>query len=379
MAEDKGKRKTPMSRKTKIILSAVAAAVVVTAIVIGIWVVSHKLSQKEYTRYMSEADKYMTEKDYDNAILTYEKAIEAAPKEAEAYEQIASVYMELDKFNQAEYYLNLGLGRVTNSGKLKYLLKKFSQYRENSTKEEIWHDNSEKLELEEEEVTVKVQGTIIDAVTGKGVTDASLTAVMVKGKDGGKPKNQESAIGRTKANGSYELAMAEGEYQITVTAEGYIEEIFEIEVKDKDIKNENFTISPELNEGEIRIVLEWGASPSDLDAYLFKNSLSDQSPVYFGGKGSESKGAELDIDDRNGYGPETITIYDTQSTWIYGVQDYTHTEMGIADSGVTVKVYIPGKTPKIYTAPTGDGAYWTVCKISNGEVTDIDNLGNSFQ
>ena len=102
-------------------------------------------------------------------------------------------------------------------------------------------------------------------------------------------------------------------------------------------------------------------------------------PVYFGNKGSESIGATLDVDDRSGYGPETITITDTASTWYIGVHNYSFNSMNeLSASLATIKVYTVGVEPKVYSVPQGTGEFWTVCKISGGTVTDINKIGRSF-
>ena len=44
-----------------------------------------------------------------------------------------------------------------------------------------------------------------------------------------------------------------------------------------DARGLNFTISPELEEGEIRIVLTWSARPVDLDAHLEGTGSGGQS------------------------------------------------------------------------------------------------------
>lgn len=368
--------KTPMKKSTKVILITVAALLLILAAAGGIWLVNQKLSQDEYTKQMKNADKYLANKDYDKAILAYEKAIQADPGEAGAYEEIAQIYISLSNVKKAEYYLNLGIKKASDTGRLRFMLKKVLG--STDAPAVLTEDKNEEEEVEEEEGTqYKVSGVIVDAVTGKGVADANITAALAK--ESGNGETAENGSARSKASGSYELKLGAGKYNVMVRKDGYIEETFSLEVKDKELKNQNFTISPELGKGEIRIVLDWGASPRDLDAYLFADSVQNSYPVYFGDKGSQSKGAMLDIDDRDGYGPETITIYDTSRTWIYGVQDFTDSHTGLGRSQAQVKVYIPGQEPKVYTPPAGEGDYWTVCRIANGTVSDIGYLGGGFR
>ncbi len=369
-----------MKKKRKWLFLALGIFVVVIAAVIGIRIVSSQINRKEYTEQIEQAEKYLAEQDFENAILCYEAAIDANPDDESAYLGIAETYMEMSRPSQARYYLNLGMKRVSNSGQLQFMLNKVldgtweSKYRKS---EEVTEEEKE-TEEEEEIQTVKVKGTIVDAVTGSGVPDATVTAVLTQKPEESQVEDNFQASADTKASGQYELELPAGTYRVEVLSEGYIEEQFEMTVADQNITNQNFTISPELEEGEIRIVLEWGAQPTDLDAYLFKNKFNIGDPVFFGDKGSESFGAMLDVDDRNGFGPETITIYDVGQTWYYGVHDYTESENGLAASGATVKVYLPGEEPRTYTVPSGDGDCWSVCKIAGGQIQEINKIGNMF-
>lgn len=370
-----------MKSKRKWIFPILGILIVAAAVAAGIFFVNKQTSRKEYTQQIQQAEKYLAEQDFENAILCYEAAIEADSGDEDAYLGIAEAYMEMSMPSRARYYLNLGLDHVSGSGQLQYMLSRVMEGTwESRFAVSIEGEEQEEEETEEEKelVTYKVKGIIVDAVTGSGVPDTTVTAVMTEKPSDSQAEDDFQASTGTKANGQYELELPEGTYRIEVICSGYIQEQFELTVSEQDIKNQNFTISPELAEGEIRIVLEWGAHPSDLDAYLFKNRFNSSNPVYFAAKGSEASGVMLDVDDRNGYGPETITIYDTGGNWCYGVHDFTESGNGLGASGATVKVYIPGEDPKTYTVPPGDGNYWTVCMISNGQLRDINKIGHSF-
>ncbi|MCW8631650.1 hypothetical protein OQH38_16240, partial [Acinetobacter baumannii] len=64
-----------------------------------------------------------------------------------------------------------------------------------------------------------------------------------------------------------------------------------------------YALSPvQTKLGSMRIVLTWGEKPLDLDSHL---NYSNQH-IYWSNK--EGHQANLDVDDRDSYGPETITI-----------------------------------------------------------------------
>ena len=80
-------------------------------------------------------------------------------------------------------------------------------------------------------------------------------------------------------------------------------------------------MSPIPEPGEIRMVLNWGENPHDLDSHLKTPQINGQEyHIMYSNRGSSESipFVTLDVDDTNGYGPETITIkqaYD--GTYLY--------------------------------------------------------------
>ena len=142
------------------------------------------------------------------------------------------------------------------------------------------------------------------------------------------------------------------------------------------LTGQNLTMSNTLGAGEIRIVLEWGANPMDLDSHL----NTSQGEVSFMNM-SISGVASLDVDDTNGNGPETITIETSAEQYTYYVKDYTNSNdsssNALAGSGATVKVYLPGESsPRIFYVPSGSGTVWEVFRINNGSIEEINRITN---
>lgn len=211
----------------------------------------------------------------------------------------------------------------------------------------------------------EVKGLLVSATTGQGVGHATIY-VRDRGDYVGTPILEIE----TEANGTYEMELEKGEYTAEIECEGFINENIDFEIdRWGDISIEQFVISEKLEEGQIRIVLEWGEYPVDLDSHLIgSTSAGNNIHVFFGNKAEDA--ANLDVDDTTSYGPETITILDINGTYEYYVHDYRMTN-NISTSNAIVKVYVPGNaTPYVYQVPAGLTNDWYVCRIQNGVVSD---------
>lgn len=221
-----------------------------------------------------------------------------------------------------------------------------------------------------------ISGSIIDSTTGEKVS--SVTLRFHFGKDS---RNGEVAETADVSNGVYSVELEPGEYTVEIVADGYNKEYLNLYVSDNDSTPEqNISISPTLSANEVRIVLEWGALPTDLDSHLIgvcKTGGGKDIHVDWIERRASNGGktiAELDLDDRDGFGPETTTIYDTNGSYEFRVNRYSGSG-SLATSGATVKIYAAGSSPIVVKVPTdATGDWWTVCKIENGQITDINGI-----
>ncbi len=124
-------------------------------------------------------------------------------------------------------------------------------------------------------------------------------------------------------------------------------------------------VTPPPAAGQYRIVLSWGADPSDLDSHLTGPTGNPAGPeryhVYFGSRAATNPTsgdslAVLDVDDTSGFGPETITFTPTaDGVYRYTVFNYTvqGTQGGqsIHDSPTRVQVYDSNGLRQSYVAP----------------------------
>jgi uncharacterized protein YfaP (DUF2135 family) len=137
-----------------------------------------------------------------------------------------------------------------------------------------------------------------------------------------------------------------------------------------------YAVSPVMtNLDGMRIVLNWGATPEDLDSHI----VYPDNHIYF----SSMKGADaqLDVDDTTSYGPETITLerkHDGER-YVYAVHDYTNGEnpgLFLSKSSAKVFVYVGQTLIRTYYVPANQvGNLWTVFAITEGgEFQDFNTI-----
>lgn len=141
-----------------------------------------------------------------------------------------------------------------------------------------------------------------------------------------------------------------------------------------------YALSPVLKDlNSMRIVLNWGQNPLDLDSHLsYKNQH-----VYWDSK--QGLAANLDVDDTDSYGPETVTIDKRLEGqyYVYSVHDFSDraqpTTTNLSNSQAKVMVYAGESLIRSYYIPTGQtGNLWTVFRISpEGEIQDINRISGT--
>lgn len=188
----------------------------------------------------------------------------------------------------------------------------------------------------------------------------------------------QSVVGRTDANGNVRINASfndDNNATVIIKKAGYSTLVAKC-----PCNNLTYAISPTMqNLDGMRIVLSWGASPSDLDAHLAYGS----NHIYWSDK--EGSNANLDVDDVNSYGPETITINQKNNgqEYVFAVHDYsdkrTPNTMNLSNSQAKVFVYIGSSLVRTYYVPRDmQGNLWTVFKLNaNGEMEDINTMNRS--
>jgi hypothetical protein len=211
-------------------------------------------------------------------------------------------------------------------------------------------------------------GGSVGSVTGivkNATNEALISGVSVCVRTG-------SLCATTDVAGSYSIAdVPAGPQTIDFTITGFTSLAETVTITAGAATTQSTALSPQLAAGDLRIVLTWGASPSDLDSYLWVPSGTE---VSYRATGSLSSApfAQLDADDTTGFGPETITISQLTS----GTYTFSVNALGgnFVPAETTVRVYGSSGLLREFAAPPGGGNWWRVFTLNGatGAITTIN-------
>ena len=139
----------------------------------------------------------------------------------------------------------------------------------------------------------------------------------------------------------------------------------------------SYALSPTMKGlDSMRVVLGWGSSPSDLDSHM----VYPRNHIFFDYKLGDN--GNLDVDDTDSYGPETITLTRRENgkPYVYAVHDYSDKSdpdtRNLSNSEAKVFVYVGESLVRTYYLPKDQsGNLWTVFKVNeNGDIEDVNNI-----
>jgi hypothetical protein len=252
-------------------------------------------------------------------------------------------------------------------------------------------------------------GTVRDAVTGKPITNATISLA-------GRTTQSDSTgyyvlrdipttlkadfyasrrFGRLPFPTSFTLLMREGMTDVlTTTAANYAHySNNQITINPQERTELNITLNPQTpstNIGGYRIVLTWQRTPVDLDTYLLTPPINDTTwkiAYYRRGYSTQSPFATLDIDRKQGFGPETLTIRRFFSgTYKYSVENSgaksDPNTRPLGGCGATVEVYSDSGLVRRFVVPDVGGRlldWWHVFTIdgATGRITPVNVLDSN--
>ena len=211
-----------------------------------------------------------------------------------------------------------------------------------------------------------------DAITGNPISGATIIF--------------EGERRRTKTDGTarfdFPIDLDDGEdtRKVRFQKEGYTNTTFDVPFKVGSLWFNRFSVSPEVPLKKLRIVLDWGDAPRDLDAHLIHEGKYH---ISYRKKKSIIDEANLDRDDRDGEGPETITLHNISltGTYRYVVHDYSNkdetTSKALSNNGARVHVYSSnGREQTFYVPKDRAGNTWSVFRIENGAIVPEQRIHN---
>ena len=219
--------------------------------------------------------------------------------------------------------------------------------------------------------------TVVDAQSGDPLAGATATLGTLSA--------------ATDGNGFVRFEdLTPGMSSLVVSLDGYITNTRPVEIVSGLTTTVRVGLSRPLENG-YRIVLAWGQDPQDLDSHLLTPAIEDSVyHVYYSNRGSADAVpfALLDLDDTDGFGPETTTIAQSfPGVYSFHVHNWSGQNGGepfLAGSGAQVALYKDAELLTTVTVPaSGTGIWWNVLTLDAvvgafdvvNELVDTDPTG----
>ena len=138
----------------------------------------------------------------------------------------------------------------------------------------------------------------------------------------------------------------------------------------------------DVNSDEYKVIINWSASPRDLDSHLEGyDSYGSSFHVYYSNRYAyDSDGSTiswLDQDITTGYGPETLRFTPVDSSKKYTYYIYNYGGDGrISNSQAHISLYKGETLIGEYIPPSSEGRYWTLFYVQYGNVYLVNKIGD---
>ena len=230
--------------------------------------------------------------------------------------------------------------------------------------------------------TGSISGSIVNALDGVGVS--SMTLRLWQG------LHQNTALApmgsyTSAGDGTFLLPnVPAGYYTLQASKEGFLNVSYDVVCLGGRVSpNQDTATTPALQGGQMRIVLTWGADPSDLDSHLTGPDASGgRFHTWYAGR--DASVANLDRDDTTSFGPETTTI--TQQfpgVYRFYVHDYSNLSatasspsFDMSRSSAKVQVFNSLGLMAVYNVPSNQGGtIWTVFEYDGTSIRGVNTIG----
>ena len=230
-----------------------------------------------------------------------------------------------------------------------------------------------------------IRGTAVNSFNAAGVAGATIKLRS------GVSTNSGTILETVVADGAgrYTFLVPGGSYTIEGAADGFSTGFSNVvAVGGQTISNQNVGLTPNLQADQIRVVLNWGSVPSDLDSHL-AGPLANTGTfhAYFSNSAPTGSNVTLDTDDTSSFGPETITISTLRpGNYRYWVHDFTNRSNSNSSilsqqSAARVTIYrgtgSGTATVAVFNVPTGKvGNAWVVFDLDGitGAITPQNEI-----
>jgi uncharacterized protein YfaP (DUF2135 family) len=204
-----------------------------------------------------------------------------------------------------------------------------------------------------------LSGTVVDATTNQPVSGGDIRVLGTR------------LTAQTDDEGRFRIEQAPaGSIALEISADGYSTDQSEPQLNAGQETEVRVALSPGMKDGQMRIVLTWGKQPADLDAHLEGPLSGEQRFHVFHKQKGDLKSREfvsLDVDDRDGEGPETMTVLGVKPGkyhfFVHAPETSGNESRVFSESNAEVKLYHGGQTYRFRASSESPGNLWRVCDI----------------
>ena len=251
------------------------------------------------------------------------------------------------------------------------------------------------------EGSASIDGKVLNSQTAEGVPNVEIFFYDADNKSAEEGERLVFKLMSDDAGLYYFQKLPIGNYIVKMVAIGFFENtISGVKLETGNNNIGEAVIVEEIVDGQVRIVLSWGEMPYDLDTHITGPTTSgNRFHIYYIDEWvNEGTVANLDVDDTDSWGPETITIENyMDGVYRYSIHNYSEQSaeggQGIYNSPAKVEIFdasglVGTYSPKPFEA--GSGNTWRVFEFTVANdlvnITVLDDYvyvpdeddGNSF-